>query len=52
MVVEVSAWIQLILWSNLFLLGLNLISLVGIRRERKTMERVIIAIAENKRKYR
>jgi hypothetical protein len=50
MVVEVSAWLQLILWGNLGLLLVVMISLEGIRRERKQMQRVIIALAENRRR--
>lgn len=52
MIVEVSAWLQLILWGNLGIMLAVLVSLEGIRRERKKMERVIITMAENKRKYR
>jgi|DEB0MinimDraft_6_1074348.scaffolds.fasta_scaffold95193_2 hypothetical protein len=52
MVIEVSAWYQLLLWGNLGILLMVLVSLEGIRRERKKMERVIIAMAENKRKYK
>jgi len=50
MIVEVSAWLQLILWGNLGIMLIVAISLEGIRRERKQMQRMIIALAENRRR--
>ena len=50
MVVEVSAWLQLILWGNLLIMMMALVSLEGIRRERKQMQRMIIALAETRRR--
>ena len=52
MVVEITAWHQLLLWGNLFVLLMVLVGLEGIRRERRRMERVIITMAENKKRFK
>ena len=50
MIVELSGWLQLVLWGNLLVMAMTLLTLVAVRRDRKTMERAIITLAKNKRR--
>ena len=52
MTVELGTWLMLVLWGNLLIMVMVLLSLMSIQRERKKLERVIIAMAENRKKYR
>lgn len=50
MVIDVNAALQVVLWANLIILLMVMISVEGIRRERKRMQRMIIQLVENRKR--
>ena len=48
--ITIDALLHLLLWSNLFILCMTLLTLSGIKRERMKMQRVIISLVENRKR--